>query len=144
MGHRGKEKDDEVTVSQDGSPLRRFVVLEHSPDECSDMAIHWDLMLDTNPDELLATWSFAPQKLPLGPVSIPAERLPDHRRIYLDYEGPIGGGRGTVRRIDSGTFQVLEKNRFRLFGQWFCGTLSVLVSPSESGEFLLLFFPEKP
>lgn len=30
------------------------------------------------------------------------ERLPDHRRAYLRYEGPISHGRGRVRRVDSG------------------------------------------
>ena len=27
-----------------------------------------------------------------------AERIPDHRAIYLDYEGEVSGGRGQVRR----------------------------------------------
>ena len=31
-----------------------------------------------------------------------ATRLPDHRRLYLEYEGPISGGRGTVVRVVSG------------------------------------------
>jgi hypothetical protein len=34
--------------------------------------------------------------------------LPAHRRIYLDYEGEISGGRGTVRRWDWGTCRKLE------------------------------------
>lgn len=25
--------------------------------------------------------------------------MPDHRSVYLDYEGPVSGGRGTVRRL---------------------------------------------
>lgn len=29
-------------------------------------------------------------------------QLPPHRRIYLDYQGSISGGRGQVRRIDRG------------------------------------------
>jgi hypothetical protein len=28
-----------------------------------------------------------------------AERLPEHRRVYLDYEGPVSNNRGSVRRI---------------------------------------------
>ena len=31
-----------------------------------------------------------------------AERIGDHRAVYLDYEGPIAGGRGRVARIASG------------------------------------------
>ena len=34
--------------------------------------------------------------------------LADHRLAYLDYEGPISGGRGTVARWDCGTY-VLRK-----------------------------------
>lgn len=32
-----------------------------------------------------------------------AIRLPDHRRLYLDYEGPISDNRGHVRRVRAGT-----------------------------------------
>lgn len=28
-----------------------------------------------------------------------AERLPEHRRVYLDYEGPISNNRGSVRHV---------------------------------------------
>jgi hypothetical protein len=28
----------------------------------------------------------------------------DHRPAYLDYEGPVSGGRGTVTRWDAGSF----------------------------------------
>ncbi len=31
-----------------------------------------------------------------------------HRRDYLTYEGPLGGGRGTVRRVDQGWAEVRE------------------------------------
>jgi hypothetical protein len=36
------------------------------------------------------------------------DRLPDHRRVYLDYEGPISGGRGEVVRVEAGTFRSDE------------------------------------
>lgn len=29
----------------------------------------------------------------------------EHRRLYLDYEGPISGDRGSVRRVDAGTYE---------------------------------------
>lgn len=35
-----------------------------------------------------------------------AERLPDHRAMYLDYEGPVSGGRGTVIRVAEGKMKV--------------------------------------
>jgi hypothetical protein len=36
---------------------------------------------------------------PLSAPDLEAERIADHRAIYLDYEGPISGGRGGVRRV---------------------------------------------
>ena len=75
--------------------MPRFVLLEHLWD-----GIHWDLMLEDG--EALRTWAID------APVVIgrdlPARALPDHRRIYLDYEGDISGDRGRVRRIDEGTY----------------------------------------
>jgi hypothetical protein len=35
--------------------------------------------------------------------TIVVERLPDHRRLYLDHQGPVSGDRGTVRRIARGS-----------------------------------------
>lgn len=39
------------------------------------------------------------------PAALGAERLADHRRVYLEYEGPLSGDRGEVRRVASGTFE---------------------------------------
>jgi hypothetical protein len=35
-------------------------------------------------------------------------RIADHRLAYLDYEGAVSGDRGTVRRVDAGTY---DENR---------------------------------
>ncbi|WP_146439947.1 hypothetical protein [Crateriforma conspicua] len=43
--------------------------------------------------------------VPEKPLTITATRLPDHRTKYLEYEGPISGNRGSVRRVDSGFFR---------------------------------------
>lgn len=40
-----------------------------------------------------------------GPL--PASPLAPHRLAYLDYEGPVSGNRGEVRRWDRGTYQEL-------------------------------------
>jgi len=75
----------------------RFVILEHD-----HPFLHWDFLLQQ--DKVLQAWRL------LQPVRcgnwIPAERLPDHRLLYLDYEGPVSNDRGTVRRISSGWFTV--------------------------------------
>ncbi len=39
-----------------------------------------------------------------------AEALPPHRMAYLDYEGPVSGGRGTVQRWDHGTYRLLSSS----------------------------------
>jgi hypothetical protein len=36
---------------------------------------------------------------------IRAEELGDHRLAYLEYEGPLSGDRGRVRRYDAGEFE---------------------------------------
>lgn len=40
-------------------------------------------------------------QLPVG-ATIAAERIADHRQLYLDFEGQISGGRGQVRRLAHG------------------------------------------
>lgn len=90
-------------------PTGRFVVLEHVRN-----GVHWDFFLDVDPDALLKCWAIdAP---PRPGVDLPARALPDHRRLYLDYEGPVSGGRGTVRRWDEGRYvaRVWEPTRILL------------------------------
>lgn len=115
----------------------RFVVLLHE----SPRGEHWDLMLETG--ERLTTWDVPPacgtDALDrLESFRCRALRLPDHRAMYLEYEGPISEGRGSVRRLDAGTFETLEPNRYRLSGRFFRGVLSV--EPSAEEESTSLFF----
>jgi hypothetical protein len=73
----------------------RFVILEHD-----HPTLHWDLMLDAG--DALQTW-----RLDAPPISggiIEATQLGDHRRDYLDYEGPVSGNRGHVKRWDAGEY----------------------------------------
>ena len=80
--------------------MPRFVILHHVMPSGSARASHWDWMFER--DGVLATW--AVDTLP-GPTLIEARQLPDHRLEYLRYEGTIRGGRGTVRRVDEGTYE---------------------------------------
>ncbi len=86
--------------------MPRFVILEHD-----HPTLHWDLMLEAG--EVLWTWRLAE---PPGPenLAIAATRIGDHRRLYLDYEGPVSGGRGRVTPWDAGTYDVLESRHDRL------------------------------
>lgn len=78
--------------------MPRFVLLEHRWH-----GTHCDFMLEWG--DILRTWAID------SPIvagrDLPARRLGDHRRIYLDYEGPVSGDRGTVRQLDSGSYQIL-------------------------------------
>jgi hypothetical protein len=78
---------------------RRFAILEHRWN-----GVHWDFLVEDGP--ILRTWAI--DEAPIEGFELPARALPDHRRIYLDYEGEISDGRGTVKRWDSGTCEVLE------------------------------------
>ncbi len=73
--------------------MARFVILEHD-----HPFFHWDLLLENG--ESLKSWRVR-QNLLVQHVQI-IERLADHRIIYLDYEGPVSGNRGTVLRWDEG------------------------------------------
>ncbi|QEG34902.1 DNA polymerase ligase N-terminal domain-containing protein [Bythopirellula goksoeyrii] len=116
--------------------MPRYALLRHEcPSEYKPS--HWDLMLEVG--GVLATWEL--RELPaawanalhLNVIEAGAPgnvtRLPDHRLDYLDYEGPVTGGRGSVSRISGGSFQILESTPDTLTG--------VLSGETLSGEFKL-------
>jgi hypothetical protein len=77
----------------------RYVILRHD----GVPAPHFDLMFETSPGSALATWRS--NTWPPGPG--PVQKLADHRRDYLAYEGPVSHGRGYVRRVEAGTYEPL-------------------------------------
>lgn len=80
--------------------MSRFVILRHEVPSDFSRGSHFDLMFEVGGQ--LLTW--AVDELPtLGGPAVPATPLPPHRIAYLDYEGPLSNGRGTVRRIVRGT-----------------------------------------
>jgi hypothetical protein len=100
--------------------MPRFAILAHD-----HPAPHWDLFLEAGP--VLRSWRVAAPLVPGMPVA--AEPTPDHRPAYLDYEGPVSGGRGSVTRVDAGTFsyQLDEPDRvgIQLSGVRFVGRLII-------------------
>ena len=78
----------------------RFVVLRHTDRQ----GVHFDLMIDQGNG--LATWKCPQPPESAGPGGRACTRIADHRRRYLDYEGPIAGDRGTVQRHDQGVCVV--------------------------------------
>jgi len=54
---------------------------------------------------------------------VTATALPDHRKEYLEYEGPVSGNRGSVKRVDQGKFELIEESE----GDWvvhLCGDVN--------------------
>jgi hypothetical protein len=94
-----------VTINETAETMPRFVVLEHDHPH-----LHWDLMLEAG--ETLRSWRLALP--PSAERDIDAVAIGDHRRAYLDYEGPVSGGRGQVKRFDSGTFDWIENSEDRV------------------------------
>src|SRR3954464_2218415 len=84
--------------------MSQFVVLLHQTPACYARGSHFDLMLEN--DGVLLTWAMA--ELPTPVSAVAAERLPDHRLMYLDHEGPVAGDRGNVERIDRGELEWVE------------------------------------
>jgi hypothetical protein len=89
--------------------MPRFVILEHD-----HPTLHWDLMLEHG--ATLKTWRL-PQppahpfpESPSHDAAAGALPLPDHRLMYLDYEGPVSGDRGHVTRWDAGTYESVQQD----------------------------------
>jgi hypothetical protein len=91
--------------------MLRFVILDHDhPFQ------HWDFLLEDA--DVLRAWRLRAE--PKRGAAIRAEPLPGHRKVYLDYEGPVSGDRGRVVRWDAGTFDwdvdANDELRVRLAG----------------------------
>jgi len=100
MSGGGQQLERAIEPNRSGDPpRRRFAVLLHD-----HPVVHWDFLLENG--ETLRTW-----RLPRDPCQqdvTDAEEIAPHRRFYLDYEGPVSGGRGVVRRVAAGTARVWE------------------------------------
>ena len=92
--------------------MPRFIILEH---DCPTP--HFDFLLEAG--DVLRAWRLDAPPACGEPVEAVANF--DHRRIYLDYEGEVSGGRGTVRRWDAGTFEWVEDAPGRVVVE-LCGT----------------------
>jgi hypothetical protein len=111
---------------------RRFVILEHD-----HPFLHWDLLLE---EEFSArTWRLL--RRPCLGEPIRAEQLPDHRLMYLDYEGVVSGDRGIVKRLLAGTYERMSDQTdvlaFALSGNSFAE--SVLLRTLKDGRLFVSF-----
>lgn len=81
---------------------KRFVVLRHEMPPNHARQSHFDLMFEA--DDRLLTWTVPTLPEPLQ--SVKGIQLPDHRIAYLSYQGEVSGNRGSVKRIDQGSYWV--------------------------------------
>ena len=96
---------------------RRFTLLRHDWP-----FVHLDLLIEDG--DACLTWRLA---APPSHVPVAAEAISRHRLHYLDYEGPVPGGRGSVARVDRGTAISLSEDhsRFEIVGETFRGVLTI-------------------
>lgn len=86
--------------------LLRTAVLEHTTAD----GVHHDWLIEdpTLPDPHAPDARLWTARVPAPPSQWPAlgrfelDVIAPHRRVYLEYQGPISGGRGRVRRVAHG------------------------------------------
>lgn len=129
---------DDITDNAEPEPERfagRFVILTHD-----HPFVHWDLMLEA--EGTLRTWRLLAEPAP--DRIIDAEALPDHRLYYLDYEGPVSQGRGTVTRWDAGRHDTRQSAQQTIAtiegGRLSCGR--ILLTPADTGRWTFEFHPQ--
>ncbi|MCA9240558.1 MAG: hypothetical protein KDA37_10175 [Planctomycetales bacterium] len=100
--------------------MPRYVLLRHECPPNYRSGSHYDLMLEC--DGVLRTWELmtppSEWSRALGLRGNQANRvevapLTDHRLDYLEYEGAVSEGRGSVQRVAQGTFEWLERSESR-------------------------------
>jgi hypothetical protein len=112
--------------------MPRYVILWHACPPDYARPSHYDFMLESG--DALRTWALAERPRPGAEIA--AERLPDHRKAYLDYEGAVSGGRGSVARWDVGTYTLQSEDGNRLVatldGRRLRGVVKLLRRKAES------------
>jgi hypothetical protein len=107
--------------------MPRFAVLDHD-----HPFPHWDFLLEAG--DVLRSWRLLAE--PARGRTIAAQPLPDHRTLYLDYEGPLSGGRGRVVRWDNGVYEgqkwTDEEIRVQLAGRRIVGLVVMRRLSSDS------------
>jgi len=121
--------------------MRRFVILRHTMPAEAVRPSHWDLMFELG-ESGLKTW--AVNGPPDGIGDQLATQLPDHRAVYLDFEGPIPPDRGAVARWDRGECEVLVHEpdcvQFHLLGARVRGTATFTL---DNGAWAYQFRPDR-
>ncbi|NBR06186.1 MAG: hypothetical protein EBT92_10485 [Planctomycetes bacterium] len=106
----------------------RYAILAHDyPVE------HFDFMLEKQ--GILESWRL--NRLP-GNAPFIAEKIPDHRLEYLEYEGPVSNDRGFVKRMDSGNYELIADTESFIIIQLFGGKYKGQINFDRMGSNTLL------
>jgi hypothetical protein len=85
------------------------------------------------------------EKLPVTGEIVAADKLPNHRLHYLDYEGDVSGDRGHVRQTDAGVYDLVEENAsaivVSLCGENLRGVLTLHQDDKEPHRWRISFSP---
>jgi hypothetical protein len=118
--------------------MPRYALLIHE----SPRGLHYDFFLEHC--EVLRTWALSRQPEPSR--EIPCEALADHRLLYLEYEGSLSAGRGTVTRWDQGTYLATrwteEEITVELTGEKLPGLVRLRRLNISTGQWLFTWRPE--
>jgi hypothetical protein len=135
--------------------MPRFVLLLHECPDDRPRPTHCDLMLEAGDaletwalDELPHDWRDIEGSKIAASNSVAAEQLSDHRSAYLDYEGPVSGDRGTVKRLDAGSYEIRQRAPDRIVidvaGQVIRGEIELRRQADDALQWQLSFRPHPP
>ena len=95
---------------------------------------------------VLRTWALDDQLTSAGPMTTKAHPLADHRLTYLEFEGPLGRERGSVRQVESGIYEFFREDadcvRFRLSGRKIAGMVEIRLQAGKDSYWRLDWSPE--
>lgn len=83
---------------------KRYVIQEHA----RGGQIHWDLMLESG--SILKTWRLDAPPENIGSQTLTAIKIFDHDLKFLTYEGLVNSGLGSVRIVETGSFNILAED----------------------------------
>jgi len=97
---------------------------------------------------VLRTWALDDQPTSTGPMTTKAQPLGDHRLTYLEFEGPLGNDRGSVRQVESGIYECFREDadcvRFRLSGRKIAGMVEIRLQTGKDSYWRLDWSSEIP
>ncbi len=112
----------------------KFVIHYHFTD-----VNHFDFMLEK--EDALLTWRIADdifEDFRKG-ITVEALKINNHRKEYLQFQGPINCGRGSVKLIDSGSYEMTDEGSFFLSGKKIYGKVNI-TNKDNSGKIFLFTY----